>query len=136
VKNALDALPETEWIAVHDGVRPLVSQELIARCFETAAQHGAAVPVVPLSDSIRLREAGGSRSVPREDYCIVQTPQVFRAEWLKDAYRAPFRPSFTDDASAVEAAGYSIALTGGSRSNIKITEPLDLAMAEFLISNF
>ncbi|MDR0582659.1 MAG: 2-C-methyl-D-erythritol 4-phosphate cytidylyltransferase [Prevotellaceae bacterium] len=135
VKKALQALPETEWIAVHDGVRPLVSPALIARCFETAVQHGAAVPVVPLSDTLRMLEAGGSRGVPREDYCMVQTPQVFRAGWLKNAYRTPFRPAFTDDASVVEAAGYRVSLAEGSRENIKITEPVDLKIAELLINS-
>lgn len=135
VKKALHALPETEWIAVHDGVRPLVSPALIARCFEMAVKHGAVAPVIPPSDSLRMLEAGGSRSVPREDYCIVQTPQIFRAGWLKNAYRAPFCPAFTDDASVVEAAGYHVALAEGSRENIKITEPIDLKIAELLIPN-
>ncbi|MDR3350621.1 MAG: 2-C-methyl-D-erythritol 4-phosphate cytidylyltransferase [Prevotellaceae bacterium] len=133
VKKALDAVHDTEWIAVHDGVRPLVSPTLIARCFETAALHGAAAPVVPLADSVRMREAGGSRSVLRDNYCIVQTPQIFRAEWLKHAYRTPFSTAFTDDASVVEAAGYPIALSEGSRENIKITDALDLKIAEQLL---
>jgi 2-C-methyl-D-erythritol 4-phosphate cytidylyltransferase len=136
VKKALHALPETDWIAVHDGVRPLVSPALIARCFETAVKHGAAAPAIPLSDSLRLLEAGGNHSVLRENYCIVQTPQIFRAEWLKNAYRAPYCPAFTDDASVVEAAGYKIALAEGSRENIKITEPADLKIAELLMSDF
>lgn len=130
VKNALAVLPDAEWIAVHDGVRPLAPPAVIARCFEAAAQHGAATPVVPLTDSVRKLEADGSHSVPRENYCIVQTPQVFRADWLKDAYRAPFRPAFTDDASVVEAAGHKITLVEGSRENIKITEAIDLRIAE------
>ncbi|MDR0694946.1 MAG: 2-C-methyl-D-erythritol 4-phosphate cytidylyltransferase [Prevotellaceae bacterium] len=136
VKKALHALPGTDWIAVHDGVRPLVSPALIARCFETALKHGAAVPVIPLSNSLRMLEAGGNHSVLRENYCIVQTPQIFRARWLKNAYRAPCCPSFTDDASVVEAAGYKIALAEGSRENIKITEPVDLKIAELLVPGF
>jgi 2-C-methyl-D-erythritol 4-phosphate cytidylyltransferase len=133
VKKALDALPPTEWIAIHDGVRPFVSPELIARCFDAAEQHGAAAPALPPADSLRLRENGHSRHVPRENYCMVQTPQVFRAEWLKNAYRAPFHPAFTDDAAVVEAAGYPVALVEGSRENLKITEPLDLDIAEILV---
>jgi 2-C-methyl-D-erythritol 4-phosphate cytidylyltransferase len=133
VKNALAAVRDAEWIAIHDGVRPLVSPAVIARCFEAATQHGAAAPVVPLTDSIRKLEAGSSHNVPRENYCIVQTPQVFRADWLYDAYRAPYRPEFTDDASVVEAAGHKIALVESSRDNIKITEAIDLRIAEQLL---
>jgi 2-C-methyl-D-erythritol 4-phosphate cytidylyltransferase len=130
VKNALAAVRDAEWIAVHDGVRPLVPPAVIARCFEAAAQHGAAVPIVPLTNSIRKLDTGGSRSVPRENYCIVQTPQVFRTGWLHDAYSTPYRPSFADDASVVEAAGHTITLVEGSRENIKITEAIDLRIAE------
>jgi 2-C-methyl-D-erythritol 4-phosphate cytidylyltransferase len=132
VKNALAVLPEAALVAVHDGVRPCVPAPLIVRCFDTAAQHGAAVPVMPVPDSIRCRESSGkSYSVPREKYCLVQTPQVFRTDWLKDAYYlASCNPAFTDDAAVVEAAGYPITLTEGCRENIKITEAVDLKIAE------
>jgi 2-C-methyl-D-erythritol 4-phosphate cytidylyltransferase len=137
VKNALAAAPEVDWVAVHDGVRPLTPVALIARCFDVAAQHGSAVPVVPLTDSLRKRVGEGSCRVPRDGMYAVQTPQVFRSEWLKTAYGLiPEAPDalngFTDDASVVEAAGFPITLTEGCRENIKITEPLDRTLAEAL----
>ncbi len=118
-------------IGVHDGVRPFASEEVIRRCFDTAIRDGSAVPVVPLVDSLRrLHSEGGSEVADRTEYCLVQTPQVFRADWLFEAYRQPFTESFTDDASVVEGVGHSITLVEGNRENIKLTTPLDLKIAE------
>ncbi len=128
VANGISALPDdVALIAVHDGVRPLVSGDLIARCVSCAVAHGTAVPVVPVVDSLRgLDENGGSHVVPREKYRAVQTPQLFEAWMLREAYRQPYSPTFTDDASVVEAAGHTVTLCEGDRENIKITVESDL----------
>lgn len=134
VRNGLGALPsETELIAVQDGVRPLVSRELIGRMFEAAERYGAAIPVVAPVDSFRRVEGEGSAIVDRSTLRIVQTPQVFRGELLRDAYRVDYRPEFTDDASVVEASGCPIHLCEGERANLKITTREDLALAAALI---
>ena len=136
VKNALSKIFDTDLIAVHDGVRPLISQSVIARCFEVAAEFGSAIPVVPILDSLRQQTNDTSCNVLRENYFIVQTPQIFRSDWLLQAYEKPYESSFTDDASVVEMAGYKMKLTEGSRENIKITEPLDLKIAALLLADF
>lgn len=133
VRNGLDRINEAGLIAVHDGVRPLVSPELINRCFAKAAEKGAVIPVFELTESIRRIEGSRSYAEDRSRYRSVQTPQTFRSEILKIAYQQPFQPVFTDDASVVEAAGYEIALVDGNRENIKITTPQDLLLAEQLL---
>ena len=117
-------------VGVHDGVRPFVKRSVIGRCFEAARASGAAIPVVPVVETLRRVGSGGSVTVPRNDYRLVQTPQAFDISLLKEAYRQPFCESFTDDASVVEAAGHSIMLVDGNRENIKLTTPFDLAIAE------
>jgi len=148
VKNGLDAIQIPALVAVHDGVRPLVSVDTIARCFETAEKYGTAIPVVDLVDSIRQITTDGSLSVDRSAYKLVQTPQVFDSEILKKAYEQEFSQLFTDDASVVEAVNsqprkggvtnesqskIKIHLVEGNRENIKITTGFDLEMAEILI---
>lgn len=114
-------------IGVHDGVRPFVSTELIKRCYSTAERCGAAVPVVDVVDSLRHVESDGkSRAVPRNEYKIVQTPQVFHADLLREAYSRLLGDSFTDDATVVEAMGVNVSIVEGERENIKITTPTDL----------
>lgn len=131
VRNALEAVPqEAELIAVHDGVRPLVPETLIKECFSQAAVKGAVIPVTPVVETLRHVSEG---VVPRSDYRLVQTPQTFRADILRHAYQQPYREAFTDDASVVEAAGYEVSLIDGSRRNIKLTTPDDLALAESLL---
>lgn len=119
-------------IGVHDGVRPFVSAEVIEACFQEASRSGAAVPVVPMIDSLREADAEGSRPVDRSRYFAVQTPQVFDAALLCEAYRQPYSPRFTDDASVVEALGRKVKMVPGSRENIKLTTPFDLLLAEAL----
>lgn len=137
VRNGLALLEEAReetLVGIHDGVRPFVSEEVIERCFAEAARSGAAVPCLPVIES--LREAlpeGGSRSVDRSSYVTVQTPQVFRREWLSQAYRQDYLPSFTDDASVVEHWGRPVTLVAGNRENIKLTTPFDLRVAEVLM---
>lgn len=123
---------EKVLIGVHDGVRPFVSPDVIASCFEEAARSGAAVPVVPMIDSLRKGDAADSRPVDRSRYFAVQTPQVFDGTLLRTAYRQPFSPQFTDDASVVEAMGKKVKMVAGSRENIKLTTPFDLRLAEAL----
>ena len=134
VRNGLDAVASDGLIAVHDGVRPLVAPSVIAACFAAAADGGAAVPVVPVVESVREVDAdGGSRPVDRTRLRVVQTPQVFRADVLRAAYRLPYDPRFTDDASVVEASGVAVRLVPGNRENIKLTTPMDLLLAEQLM---
>jgi len=137
VKNGLSLIPEdTEGIVgVHDGVRPFASVETIRRCYQAAEEHGAAVPVIPVVETIRqLLPEGDSQTVSRDDYRLVQTPQTFQISLLREAYRQPYQPFFTDDASVVEEMGYKIVLVEGNRENIKITTPADLKYAEYLMS--
>lgn len=134
VRNGLDVVASDGLIAVHDGVRPLVAPSIIAACFAAAADGGAAVPVVPVVESVREVDAdGGSRPVDRARLRVVQTPQVFRADVLRAAYRLPYDPRFTDDASVVEASGMAVRLVPGNRENIKLTTPMDLLLAEQLM---
>ena len=134
VRNGLDAVASDGLIAVHDGVRPLVAPSVIAACFAAAADGGAAVPVVPVVESVREVDAdGGSRPVDRTRFRVVQTPQVFRADVLRAAYCLPYDPRFTDDASVVEASGVAVRLVPGNRENIKLTTPMDLLLAEQLM---
>jgi len=133
VKNGLDSIFGPALIAVHDGVRPLVSIETISRCFDKAEAFGTAIPVVDLVDSIRQIMPEGSQSVDRSAFKQVQTPQVFDSGILKNAYEQDFSTLFTDDASVVESMGAKIQLVEGNRENIKITTAFDLEMAEFLL---
>jgi 2-C-methyl-D-erythritol 4-phosphate cytidylyltransferase len=132
VKNGL-TLIESGWVAVHDAVRPFASKALISECFRQAAIHKAVVPVVEVVDSMReLTGDEGSRIVDRSRYRLIQTPQVFDADLLKKAYEQPFNDAFTDDASVVEAYGHPVHLVDGERTNIKITTPFDLTLAEVI----
>lgn len=141
VQNALEYVKSDGIVAVHDGVRPLVGTDLLARLFAAAEAHEAVIPVVPVSESVRRvrgegKEGEMSEPVDRDGLVLVQTPQVFRADILKEAYRQPFRPSFTDDASVVEAAGHKMKLVPGERLNIKVTTPDDLSLADSLVRLF
>lgn len=135
VKNGLELVTLPSVVAVHDAVRPLVSPDTIARCFSQAEVSGAAIPVVELVDSIREISGKESKSVNRNNYRMVQTPQVFDGELLLKAYEKGFSPLFTDDASVVESAGERIYLVEGNRENIKITTQMDLIFAEILLEN-
>lgn len=136
VQNGLKAVTSADLVGVHDGVRPFVSIATIAQCFQAAATHGAAVPTLPSVESIRrVNSNGTSESCNRDDFRMVQTPQVFKADWLKDSYSALWQSSFTDDASVVEAANYPITLVDGNLENIKITSPFDLFIAEAILNS-
>lgn len=134
--NGLGAIPDDAdgVVAIHDGVRPFVSTEVIARCFDKAREDYAAIPVLPVTDTLRYIDAdGGGKNVLRSDYRIVQTPQVFDISLAKQAFRQPYKDSFTDDASVVESLGCQVCMVEGNRENIKITTPFDLKIAETLI---
>jgi len=134
IKNALKTINKTGIVAVHDGVRPLVSSDTIKRTFEKAQQSGNAVAACDIFFSIRKIEKKKNYAVNRSAYKEIQTPQTFHAEALKEAYDTKFKEEFTDDASVFEAAGHQINLTKGNRENIKITSPEDLLFAEILLN--
>lgn len=135
VRNCVDTLsPSTDIILVHDGVRPFVSETLIARLISALSCHTAVVPVIPIVDSLRRKNVGGgSEIVNRSEYVAVQTPQVFRAQCLVNSYSQCYNDNFTDDASVVESGGYSVELVGGELSNFKITTSEDMQRANFLL---
>lgn len=131
VQNGLQEISEEETVGIHDGARPLVTPELIGRCFDVSFQQGVGVvPVVDEVNSVRLLTETGSKMVDRKRLKIVQTPQVFPARVLKEAYDTDFDPLFTDDASVAERHGLPIHLVSGEMINIKITTPFDLFVAE------
>lgn len=132
IQNALQYCTG-DYIAVHDGVRPLVSIETIERCFTGLKSAKAVVPVLPAKDSIRKGTHNASCSVNRSEYFLVHTPQCFHAELLKNAYAQQFDSSFTDDASVVEAIGIMPLLVTSNEENIKITTPLDLKILNALL---
>ena len=132
VKNGLQHIKDGEIIFVHDAVRCLVSPALIQACSAKAEEKGTAIPVVPVRDSMRrVSTDGASAIVDRNQLVVVQTPQTFKREILLPAFDVSYSPSFTDEASVVEAKGYSVDLIPGEESNIKITFPEDLAYAEW-----
>ena len=133
VKNGL-ACVNSGLVGVHDGVRPFVSPEVIKRCYELAAIKKAVIPVIDVVETVRHITEAGSETVSRNDYKLVQTPQVFDAELLKQAYAQEYTPFFTDDASVVEAMGVSVCLAEGNRENIKITTPFDLKISSALVN--
>lgn len=138
VRNGLAALGDCDLVAVHDGVRPLVSAAMIERGFEVAEEFGSAIPVVEVVDTIRRVGASGSEIVDRSELRAVQTPQVFDGEVLRAAYATCRSERYTDDGSVVErwlsSRGGQLAFYAGERNNIKITYAEDLALAEFLLA--
>lgn len=133
VKNGLKDIGYKKLIAIHDGVRPLVSKDTISRCFKAAEEYGAAIPVIDVHETIRKIHGDYSLTVDRNSYKLVQTPQVFDAEILLEAYEQDYDESFTDDASVVESNEKLVMLVEGNRENIKITTPDDLKIAEALM---
>ena len=134
-KNGLAAIPDEAHgvVGIHDGVRPFVSIEVISNCYETARHAGAAIPVLPVTDTLRyVGEEAKARNVLRSDYRIVQTPQTFDIQLIKRAFLQPYSETFTDDASVVEAMGAHVTMVDGNRENIKLTTPYDLQIAEIL----
>ncbi|HEY2722597.1 MAG TPA: 2-C-methyl-D-erythritol 4-phosphate cytidylyltransferase [Chitinophagaceae bacterium] len=133
VKNGLRLVEEESIIFVHDAVRCLVSTELIRRCYETAVETGSAIPAIISKDSVRIVDNNESETVDRNKILLVQTPQTFHSKILLPAYEIDFKDKFTDEATVVEAYGLKISLVEGEETNIKITKPIDLLIAESLI---
>lgn len=134
VKNAIDTIPDdAEVITVHDGARPIVDRMMVERLIAALNDAPGAIPVVSVTDSLRQVNEQGSVPVDRALYKAVQTPQVFQAEKLIEAYSLPFTPTFTDDASVMAAMGYEVALVEGDTYNIKITNPLDIEIAQLYL---
>ena len=130
VKNALSYVSKGSLVAVHDAVRPFVTEDFVNGLFEAAQEHGAVVPSLPLVDSIReLKADGGSKAADRSRFVFVQTPQVFLSDILISAYEVPYQAFFTDDASVVEASGHPVTLVPGLKENFKITTTEDLSRA-------
>ena len=136
VKNGLAKVSQDALlIGVHDGVRPFVSLDTIQASYEEAARTKAVVPVIDVVETIRHQVDDKSVTVPRAEYKLVQTPQVFAAELLRKAYNQPYTEFFTDDASVVERFGHAVTLVPGNRENIKITTPFDLTIADALVTS-
>ena len=148
VQNGLALVPDDAEgvVGVHDGVRPFPSIEVIRRCYETARQTKAVIPVIPVVETVRQMLPSNqsnpntpsnpsSITVPRDQYRLVQTPQTFDIQLLKAANRQPYNDGFTDDASVVESYGHPITLVEGNRENIKITTPYDITVAEAIINS-
>jgi 2-C-methyl-D-erythritol 4-phosphate cytidylyltransferase len=133
VKKGLEKIEGDGLVAIHDGVRPLVNQEIIATSFRLAAVHQSAIAAVPLKESIRLMDGDNSKAVDRSKYRLIQTPQTFRVSLIKKAYEMQEEVNLTDDASVAENSGHVISLFQGNYENIKITTTEDLIIAEALL---
>jgi 2-C-methyl-D-erythritol 4-phosphate cytidylyltransferase len=136
VKNGLKFVDIPGLVAIHDGVRPFVSVETIKKCFETAEKLGNAIPVISPSDTLRMVTGDENKPINRLQVRQVQTPQVFDAGLIKNAYRQEYIPEFTDDATVLEKTGIKINLVEGNRENIKITNPEDLLISTALLPVF
>ncbi|MBQ3806145.1 MAG: 2-C-methyl-D-erythritol 4-phosphate cytidylyltransferase [Prevotella sp.] len=137
VQNGLSLISDNEQgvVGIHDGVRPFVSIDVIERCYETARTYKAAIPTTPVVETLRyVGDSGENRNVLRSDYRLVQTPQAFDIQLLKQANRQPYSEAFTDDASVVEATGQQVTIVEGNRENIKITTPFDLLISRALLT--
>lgn len=133
VKNGIQNIKYDGFVAVHDGVRPLIDYKMIATLFKDAEKYGNAVPFIPVFESFRILQGKENKTIDRSKLCLIQTPQIFKSDDLKKAYLQNKQDHFTDDASVVEDLGIKIHLSYGSSNNIKITIPLDLKIAEALL---
>jgi len=132
VKNALEYVPAEGLVAIHDAVRPFVSKKLIEKCFNKAGKYGNAIASLPMTESLRMLDGENSKSVDRSLFYHIQTPQVFHCNEIKEAYKQTYNPTFTDDATVLEAQGGHINLVKGEEQNFKITTPSDMFLAENL----
>ncbi|MEO8404178.1 MAG: 2-C-methyl-D-erythritol 4-phosphate cytidylyltransferase [Chitinophagaceae bacterium] len=133
VKNGLELITDESIIFVHDAVRCLVSQQLIYRCYEAALETGSAIPAIPSKDSVRVLTADGNDAVDRNTIMLIQTPQTFHSKILLPAFRIDYKDKFTDEATVVEAFGLKVSLVIGEETNIKITRPIDMLIAENML---
>jgi 2-C-methyl-D-erythritol 4-phosphate cytidylyltransferase len=133
VQNGLKLIDEEAIIFVHDGVRCLLSQNLIHRCYTAAIEFGSAIPVIQSADSLRIINAEDNEAIDRNSIRLVQTPQTFHSKILLPAFNIDYKEKFTDEATVVEAFGLKVHLIDGEETNIKITKPIDLVIAEKLV---
>jgi len=134
VQNGLLLVEEEGIVFVHDAVRCLLTTSLVRRCYEAALEFGATVPVIDCKDSVRLVNANGNEALERRNIKLVQTPQVFLSAILLPAFNIDYKDKFTDEASVVESFGMKVQLVEGEENNIKITQPIDLVLAEYLLA--
>jgi 2-C-methyl-D-erythritol 4-phosphate cytidylyltransferase len=135
VKNGLALVQKESIVFVHDGVRCMVTKDLIHRCYEKALESGSAIPVLTAKDSVRLLKGDENEALERSNVMLVQTPQTFHSKILLPAFEIDYKERFTDEAVVVEAFGLKIQLVAGEENNIKITRPIDLIMAERVIES-
>lgn len=135
VKNGLALVNEPAIVFVHDAVRCLITPDLIQRCYNQALELGSAIPVVTATDSIRWADGESHHAMNREQIKIVQTPQTFQSDIILKAFEQPYNASFTDEATVAEAAGFAVHLIEGEYNNLKITRPIDLLIAEHILSH-
>ena len=133
VKKGLDYVQQHSMVFVHDGVRCLLTPELIRRCYNHAIDKGNAIPAIAAVDTIRIETVKGNELVDREKIRIIQTPQTFYSDIIKAAFEQDYEESFTDEASVVERLGVKIHLVEGEATNIKITRPIDILIAEKIL---
>lgn len=134
VKNGLAKVTESSIVFVHDAVRCLLTPALIQRCYQQALEKGSAIPAVSATDSVRIVNGDHNSVLDRENVMLIQTPQTFQSTILLEAFKQPYTSIFTDEANVVEANGGNVYLVDGEFENIKITRPLDLAIAEHILA--
>jgi 2-C-methyl-D-erythritol 4-phosphate cytidylyltransferase len=134
VKNGLSKVTEKSIVFVHDAVRCLLTPALIQRCYQQALEKGSAIPAVSSTDTVRIMEKEQHHLFDREKVMLIQTPQTFQSEILLAAFQQAYQSSFTDEANVVEASGQEVFLVDGEFENIKITRPLDLAIATYVLT--
>lgn len=134
VKNGLPFVEKDSLVFIHDGVRCLLSMQLIHRCYEHALKTGSAIPVIASRDSVRLINDEGNIAIDRNKVMLVQTPQTFQSNILLPAFQIDYNEKFTDEATVVEAYGMKVSLVEGEENNIKITRPIDLLFAEKILN--
>jgi len=135
VKNGIALVEDEAIVFVHDGVRCLVSKELIHRCYEQAVETGTAIPAITSSDSIRIITEEGNEAFDRSNVKLIQTPQTFHSKIILPAFQIDYKDKFTDEATVAEAYGIKVLLVEGEESNIKITKPIDLLIAERVLAD-
>ena len=134
VKNGLAAVKEKSIVFVHDAVRCLLTPALVQRCYQQAVENGSAIPAVSSTDTVRIMENEKHHLFDREKVMLIQTPQTFQSEIILTAFDQAYQPNFTDEANVVEASGQPVFLVDGEFENIKITRPLDLAIATYVLT--
>lgn len=134
VKNGLTLVDNESIVFVHDGVRCLLTADLIHRCYAQALETGTAIPAIPSKDSIRVLTEDGNEALERDKVMLIQTPQTFHSKIIVPAFQIDFKDKFTDEATVAEAFGMKVSLVDGEEENIKITHPVDLLVAEMILN--